>query len=247
MKDSAPTVPAGHYVVVKGMDDLMALRSASSRDAVVIDTPDLDDALRLCHHARCRLPSTLLLIVTPHNDSSERTWALLHGADDCVSKPYDPCELDARILAGQRRACQSALTANIEFRFGRNVADFARWRVLRNGVPVNISYKELLLLRYLIAHSGCVIAREELLREVWDYQTTTTRTVDVHMAGLRQKLEDNPHAPEYLLTMRGAGYLFRAPSDVRKALHPERAFPATPWNGPRLFLQESSSETNEHK
>lgn len=249
MKDSAQTVPAGRYVVVKGMDDLMALRSepASSMDAVVIDTPDLSDALRLCHEARCQMPSTLLLIVTPHNDASERTCALLHGADDCVSKPYDQCELHARIVAGHRRARQAALSAKIEVRFGSNVADFARWRVLRNGVPVNISYKELLLLRYLIAHRGCVIAREELLREVWDYQTTTTRTVDVHMAGLRQKLEDNPHAPEYLLTMRGAGYVFRAPDDVRKPLHPEAVIAATPAAEPRLFLQESSSKNNEHK
>jgi DNA-binding response OmpR family regulator len=121
--------------------------------------------------------------------------------------------------------------------------DFAKWRVLRDGKPVPVSYKELLLLRYLIEHSGTAVSREELLREVWDYRSTTTRTVDVHIAGLRQKLEDAPRNPEYLLTVRGEGYLFRNVSEhVRRSLHVEVAFNATAAPERRFLLQEGSSQ-----
>jgi DNA-binding response OmpR family regulator len=75
---------------------------------------------------------------------------------------------------------------------------------------VNVSTKELQLLRYLITRRGATVTREELLREVWGYQSASTRTVDVHVATLRQKLEANAEQPRYILTVRGEGYLFCA-------------------------------------
>lgn len=159
-------------------------------------------------------------------------------------KPCDPSELHARMLSLLRRASRSKLNRTGEATFGRNSVDFVKWRVLRDGKPIAVSSKEILLLRYLITHSGTIVSREELLREVWDYQTTTTRTVDVHIAGLRQKLEENPRDPQYLRTIRGEGYLFSTlPPNVRKALHHEASFDATASDAARLLLQESSSQT----
>ena len=82
----------------------------------------------------------------------------------------------------------------------------------RHGQPVPIPLKELQLLRYLVSRRGDVVSRNELLREVWDYNTSTTRTVDVHVAGLRQKIEEQQRSPRFLLTVRGGGYMFRAES-----------------------------------
>lgn len=84
--------------------------------------------------------------------------------------------------------------------------DFIRGRLLRGGVTTPLTYKELQLLRYLIAHPDTVVSRQDLLSNVWGYRSTTTRTVDVHMAGLRRKLEDDPRSPRYIQTVRGAGY-----------------------------------------
>jgi len=91
----------------------------------------------------------------------------------------------------------------------RSIVDLAKGRVMRNGELVGIPAKEMELLRYLIAHRGATVSRDELLREVWNYQSQLTRTVDVHIAGLRQKVEENPEQPNYILTVRGRGYLFR--------------------------------------
>ncbi len=96
-----------------------------------------------------------------------------------------------------------------EFEFGSVVVDFNRARLSRNGEAVAVPLKELQLLRYLVARRGEVVSRDELLREVWDYHTVTTRTVDVHVAGLRQKIEARPRSPLFLLTVRGSGYMFR--------------------------------------
>lgn len=184
------------------------------------------------------------MTIMPDGGAAERTQVLLNGADDCISKPCDPSELHARMLSLLRRASRSKLNRTGEATFGRNSVDFVKWRVLRDGKPIAVSSKEILLLRYLITHSGTIVSREELLREVWDYQTTTTRTVDVHIAGLRQKLEENPRDPQYLRTIRGEGYLFSTlPPNVRKALHHEASFDATASDAARLLLQESSSQT----
>ena len=86
------------------------------------------------------------------------------------------------------------------------LVDFLRGRVLRDGISTSLTYKELQLLRYLIVHRDSVVSRIDLLSEVWGYRSTTTRTVDVHMAALRRKLEDDPRAPRYIMTVRGAGY-----------------------------------------
>ena len=96
--------------------------------------------------------------------------------------------------------------------------DFLRGRVTRDGLSTSLTYKELQLLRYLIAHRDAVVSRQDLLNDVWGYRSTTTRTVDVHMAALRRKLEDDPRSPRYIMTVRGFGY--RLCADLQPAALP---------------------------
>ena len=101
------------------------------------------------------------------------------------------------------------LTPVLRFQFGTVQVDFDKAEVLKNNVPVSLAGKELQLLRYLIDHRDKVLSRDELLQEVWEYQPdVSTRTVDVHIAWLRQKLENNPQFPKHILTIRGSGYRF---------------------------------------
>jgi DNA-binding response OmpR family regulator len=111
-----------------------------------------------------------------------------------------------------RRRSHSPVELPAGIAFGTIAVDFNRGRMTRTGEPVPIPLKELQLLRYLVAKRGEIVSREELLHEVWDYNTVTTRTVDVHVAGLRQKIEENPRSPRHLLTIRGGGYMFRGES-----------------------------------
>jgi two-component system alkaline phosphatase synthesis response regulator PhoP len=95
------------------------------------------------------------------------------------------------------------------YTFGLVRADFRRAEITRDGAPLELSAREFKLLRYFIEHRGATISRDELLNEVWGYNAMpSTRTVDVHIAWLRQKLEPNPHYPQYILTIHGLGYKF---------------------------------------
>jgi two-component system alkaline phosphatase synthesis response regulator PhoP len=108
-----------------------------------------------------------------------------------------------------RRAPTSSGVTLERFQFGNVLVDARKAEVTRDGALVDLSAKEFHLLRYFVEHRGATISREELLSEVWGYQATpSTRTVDVHVAWLRQKLEPNPRVPQYILTVHGLGYKF---------------------------------------
>lgn len=126
-----------------------------------------------------------------------------------MTKPFEAPELLARIDALIRRWHDPRWAALAEFQFGEVQVDFVKGQVVRNGGCINLSVKELQLLRYLIARQGSVVSREELLEGVWGAGTMITRTVDVHVATLRNKVEVEPHSPRYILTIRGKGYLFQ--------------------------------------
>ena len=150
-----------------------------------------------------------VLMLTAKSQVVDKVVGLKLGADDYLTKPFDPSELLARIEALLRRTKKENRPSVKTFTFGDVSVDFERGEVRKAGNPVPMASKELLLLRYLVDQRGRVIPREELLEKVWEYQSeVNSRTIDVHIAWLRQKLEDVPQTPVFIHTIRGKGYRF---------------------------------------
>ncbi len=163
----------------------------------------------ICRDVRARGVETPIMMLTARWLVVDKVVGLKLGADDYVSKPFDVVELLARMEALLRRAPASAMKSSNTYQFGEVRIDFRKAEVIREGTPVVLSAREFTLLRYLIDNRGATVSREELLNQVWGHQAIpTTRTVDVHVAWLRQKLEDNPKYPQHILTIRGIGYKF---------------------------------------
>jgi DNA-binding response OmpR family regulator len=162
----------------------------------------------LCRKMREEGIVTPILMLTARGEEVDRILGLDLGADDYVTKPFSVPELMARIRAVLRRV-QKSKTGNLpeELRFGGVFVDFKRFEAQKAGKAINMSRKEFGVLRLLAARAGEVVTRDELLDEVWGYdQYPTTRTVDNHIALLRNKLEDDPANPQYLITIHGVGY-----------------------------------------
>lgn len=141
----------------------------------------------------------------------DKVIGLKLGADDYLTKPFEMMELLARVEALLRRAMTPAPVqpSGETYQFDSIKVDFRRAEIERNGERIELSAKEFHLLRYFIEHREATISRDELLNEVWGYDAMpTTRTVDVHVAWLRQKLEPNPRHPQFILTVHGMGYKF---------------------------------------
>ncbi len=163
-------------------------------DVIVLDVmlPGRDgfDVARTLRHQGIQTP---ILMLTARGEVVDRVVGLKLGADDYLTKPFEMIELLARLEALLRRAPASAGVSLERYQFGDVVVDVRKAEVTRNGVALDLSAKEFHLLRYFIEHRGATLSREELLHQVWGYQSTpSTRTVDVHVAWLRQKLEPNP-------------------------------------------------------
>jgi two-component system, OmpR family, alkaline phosphatase synthesis response regulator PhoP len=163
----------------------------------------------LLRELRQRGLQTPIIFLTARGEVVDRVVGLKLGADDYLTKPFDMAELLARVEARLRRRPTGQAFAREAYRFGEVQVDFRSAEVTRQGLRIELSAKEFQLLRHLIENRGKVLGRDELLNEVWGYDAMpTTRTVDVHIAGLRRKLEPNPHVPEYILTLHGLGYKF---------------------------------------
>jgi two-component system, OmpR family, alkaline phosphatase synthesis response regulator PhoP len=154
---------------------------------------------------------TPILILTARGQTADKVTGLKIGADDYVTKPFEMPELMARVEALLRRAPSRPETHAAPFEFGSIRVDLRATEVTRNGKVVNLSAREFQLLRYFIEHPGETLSREELLKEVWGYSANVfTRTVDAHVASLRQKLENDPKQPGFILTVQGFGYKFKS-------------------------------------
>jgi len=202
------------YVVTAIRDGLEGFERAS-RDPFDLIILDLmlpgKNGVDVCRELRQQSCATPILMLTARSQTVDKVVGLKVGADDYLTKPFEMSELLARIEALLRRAGQRPAGSTDVYRFGTVQVDFRRTEVTRGGRPVVLSAKEYQLLRYLIDHRGETVSREELLRKVWGYGSLpTTRTVDVHVAWLRQKLEEDPKHPQIVLTIVGLGYKFAA-------------------------------------
>jgi two-component system alkaline phosphatase synthesis response regulator PhoP len=165
--------------------------------------------LDICRDLRQQGLGTPILMLTARDQTVDKVLGLKIGADDYLTKPFDMPELLARIEALLRRTSTHAAGVAAVYQFGPIRVDFRKTEVLRDGQSVQMSAKEFQLLRYFIENRGNTVSREELLQQVWGYTSTPhTRTVDVHIAWLRQKLEEDPKRPRWILTVHKLGYRF---------------------------------------
>jgi two-component system, OmpR family, alkaline phosphatase synthesis response regulator PhoP len=169
------------------------------------------NGLDVCRDIRQAGMATPILILTARNQMIDKVTGLKLGADDYVTKPFESAELIARIEVLLRRV--PIQTGQGVHEFGSIHIDVTRTEATRSGKPIYLTAREFQLLRYFIERAGTTIPRKELLQAVWGYEADTlTRTVDTHVASLRQKLEENPKRPELILTVAGVGYKFVGPS-----------------------------------
>ena len=190
----------------KGLD--MALREPV--DLILLDLmlPG-QNGLTVCEKLRKAGSTTPILMLTARRQTRDKVAGLKAGGDDYLTKPFQMSELLARIEALLRRAITAHDMAPARYKFGSIAIDTRSTEVMRDGNVVPMSAKEFQLLRYFVEHPNVTLSREELLREVWGYgDRPSTRTVDVHVAWLRQKLEPDLKNPQYILTVVGFGYKF---------------------------------------
>jgi len=181
-----------------------------SPDLAVLDVMmPRKDGLQTCKDLRKEGNATPIILLTARDQEVDKVLGLELGADDYLTKPFGMRELVARIRALLRRTVK--VTEVEKIHFDDVVIDFKAYRAERNQAPLELSAREYRLLAYLVAKSGSVVTRDELLDEVWGYNSyPSTRTVDNHIARLRQKIERDVNCPKHILTVHGVGYKFVA-------------------------------------
>ncbi len=180
-------------------------------DLIILDLmlPGMD-GLEMCRKLRAAGDTTPILMLTAKSQEVDKVVGLELGADDYVTKPFSRRELLARVKALLRRA-EPPDPPLSRFRFGDVEVDFKGYEVTKGGKAVELTAKEFALLRLFVGHKNEVIHRDVILNEVWGEDTDVfPRTVDAHIVHLRQKIEDDPADPKFILNVRGVGYKFVA-------------------------------------
>jgi two-component system alkaline phosphatase synthesis response regulator PhoP len=196
---SATDGPSGLAAAIEGAFDVILL------DVMLPGATGFD----VCRDLRQRGIHTPVIMLTARGQIVDKVLGLKIGADDYLTKPFDLLELLARIEVQLRRTAAATGKSAAEYRFGDVTVNFRKAEVTRAGKPIELSAREFLLLKYFIEHREATLSRDELLNEVWGYHSMpSTRTVDVHVAWLRQKIEPNSKHPQYVLTVHGMGYKF---------------------------------------
>jgi len=207
------------YTVEAVGDGLLALESARRMrpDLIVLDLmlPGID-GFEVCRILRKEM-TTSILMLTARDDEIDRVVGLEVGADDYLTKPFSMRELMARVKAQLRRTRlireemgkQATETLQEKLTFGNLIVNQTRREVILNDEPLQIKPKEYELLLFLAEHKGQMLSREFILERVWGWDYIgDSRTVDVHVRWLRQKIEAEPARPERIITVRGGGYRF---------------------------------------
>lgn len=199
------------YTVTSAGDGEAGLRKAveESPDLILLDIMlPKKSGYDLCRDLRNQGRHTPIIMLTARSEETDKVLGLELGADDYVTKPVGMTELNARIRAVLRRVNGPRPTDEIDhYTLGGTELDFTQFEVRRKRKVSPLSTMEVALLRHLIRHMGEVLSREQLLNDVWGYDSfPTTRTIDMHIVNLRKKIEDNPSRPRHLLTVHGTGY-----------------------------------------
>ncbi len=204
---------------------LLAADGASGLEKALHEKPDLIlldimmpnlDGCAVCAELRRLARAVPILMLTAKGRVEDRVAGLDVGADDYLVKPFSREELLARVRALLRRVQRQA-RALTTVQLGRVTLDFTQQRAHRDGRPLELTTKEFAMLRLLLENPGAVVSRDRFLDVVWGYTAfPTTRTVDKHIVSLRQKLEENPEDPRWILTVHGVGYRLEAPPEVTK-------------------------------
>lgn len=201
----------GHTTLV-APDGAAALRLAGQEgiDLIVLDVmlPEVN-GMDVCRRLRARGSKVPIVMLTSKREELDKVVGLKAGADDYVTKPFSFMELLARVEAVLRRSRRFAEQPHTHA-FGDVVLDFKTREATRRGQPLTLLPREFRLLEYFVEHRGEVVSRDRLLDSVWGHDAISplTRTVDMHIAKLRQKIEDNPSDPRWLVTVHRVGYKF---------------------------------------
>jgi DNA-binding response OmpR family regulator len=203
------------YEVVTASDGAAGLERARSEkpDLLVLDImlPKLS-GLEVCKTLRAEGFQSPIIMLTARGQEIDKVVGLELGADDYVTKPFSIRELLARVRAILRRTDGGKKRLS-RYRFSDLELDFETYRATRAGDKLDMSPREFELLRYLIERKGETVTRDQLLEDVWGYESyPSTRTVDTHIAKLRAKIGDSGSEPKYIMTIHGVGYKFVEPS-----------------------------------
>lgn len=200
------------YRVIEALDGNEGLRLALSKnpDLVLLDVmlPGLD-GFGVCRKIREK-SSVPIIMLTARDEEVDKVLGLELGADDYMTKPFSVRELLARVKANLRRTSPETEEAGDVLRIGELIIDSSRYEVIKNDTVIALTLREFELVKFLAEHRGRIFSRETLLEEVWGYDYYgDTRTVDVTVRRIREKIEDNPAEPAYIMTKRGVGYYFK--------------------------------------
>jgi DNA-binding response OmpR family regulator len=203
------------YEVLTAADGETGYRLQQERkpDLILLDLmlPRMS-GFEFCRKLRGEGIQTPVLMLTARSEEPDRVLGLDLGADDYVTKPFSVRELMARVRALLRRSQAGSEGSPVlpdDLHFGGMDIDFRSYEARRNGEPVEMTRKEFAILRFLASRAGDVVTRDDLLNEVWGYESyPSSRTVDNHVAGLRAKLERDSSQPEHIKTVHGVGYKF---------------------------------------
>lgn len=187
----------------------LSIATKENPDLIILDVMlPKKDGFQVCRALRSEGFDMPVLMLTARSEEADKVLGFDVGADDYLTKPFGILELSARVRALLKRRRKEPQEFD-EFRFGECFLDFKNHKAKKGSVTVELTAREFAMMQLFVKNRGRVISRDEFLDEIWGYDRfPTTRTVDIHIARLRQKLEEKPDSPEFILTVHGYGYKF---------------------------------------